>query len=59
MTTENTAGAKIINAASTTPTDVEIYLYYDGEDPACKSDNIEEFSQMVVDVTFTTVAPTP
>ena len=57
LVTENTTGAKIIDAASTTPTDVDIYMYYDGEDPACKSDNIADFTAMVVDVNFTTTAP--
>ena len=58
LTQENTADAKIIDAASTTPTNVEIYMYYDGEDPACKSDNIADFTTMIVDVTFTSEAPT-
>jgi hypothetical protein len=54
---ENTTDAKILDAASTTAQDVTIYLYFDGEDAACKSDNIVDFTDISVDVVFTTEAP--
>lgn len=57
LTEENKLAAKIINGATTTPTDVEIYMYYDGEDAACKSDNIDAFTAINVNVTFTTETP--
>lgn len=58
LTSENTAGAKIIDAATTTAKDVDIYLYYDGEDPACKTENIVDFTAITVNVDFTSVTPT-
>jgi hypothetical protein len=57
LTQENKLAAKIINGATTTPTDVEIYMYYDGEDAACMSDNIDAFTAINVNVTFTTETP--
>lgn len=44
--------ASILNA-TTSGTDVEIYVYYDGEDPACKSSNIASFDNVQIKVTFT------
>jgi hypothetical protein len=57
LTEANTSGASILTA-TTTPADVEIYMYYDGEDPACKSDNIDAFTQMTVNVKFGTALDT-
>lgn len=55
--TENTAATKILNDVAATPEAVEIYVYYDGEDVACKSDNIPAaFAATTIDVTFTTDA---
>lgn len=55
-TVANTADAKIMTA-STTGTDVEVYVYYDGQDAACKSDNITAFTSTNVTVTFTSEVP--
>jgi len=59
LTAVNTLSAKILEGVTADPgSDVEIYLFYDGEDPACKSDNIvDPFNQKTVAVTFTSVAP--
>lgn len=54
FTTVNTTGAKVLNDVAMTAEDVEIYVYYDGEDAACKSDNITNFADKVIDVVFTT-----
>ena len=55
----NTLDAKTLNQVSTTPVDVEIYIYYDGEDADCKSDNIptDAFNHLTVSVNFTSEAP--
>jgi hypothetical protein len=47
------SGIATIGTAGTTGTDVEIYVYYDGEDPACKSANIASFDTATIKVTFT------
>lgn len=47
-----------IGTAATGGTDVEIYVYYDGEDPACKSANIASFDTATIKVTFTSDAST-
>jgi hypothetical protein len=59
ITTDVTASPTVVNnaiatigTAATTGTDVEIYVYYDGEDPACKTTNID-FDQVTINVTFT------
>ena len=58
LTTENTAGAEILTA-DRDGEDVYVYMYYDGEDAACKSSNIpsDAFAATTITVTFTTEAP--
>lgn len=60
ITSDVTASGTVINSgiatigtATTTGQDVEIYVYYDGEDPACKSSNIATFDTATIKVTFT------
>ena len=55
----NTAASKILDDVAATPEEVDIYIFYDGEDAACKSDNIpaDAFQQLTVSVTFTSTAP--
>lgn len=57
FTTENTSGAQILTA-DRDGEDVYIYMYYDGEDTACKSANIptDAFAATTITVTFTTDA---
>ena len=47
------SGIATIGTATTDGTDVEIYVYYDGESPACKSANIPSFDTAKIKVTFT------
>ena len=65
ITTDVTASPTVISSSiasilTATPagTDVEIYVYYDGEDPACKSSNISTFDTATINVTFTSDATT-
>ena len=60
ITSDVTASATVVNSgiasigtATTTGTDVSIFVYYDGEDPACKSANIASFDTLTIKVTFT------
>ena len=58
LVTENTLAAKILNQVNTTAQTVEIYIYYDGEDASCKSDNIvAAFNHATFTVEFTSTAP--
>jgi len=55
----DTLSAKVLEGVTSTPADVEIYFYYDGEDVACKSDNIANpFAATKFNVVFTSVVPT-
>lgn len=54
----NKVASLILDDVTATAQDVSIYVYFDGEDPACKSDNIvDAFEGLTVTVTFTTIAP--
>ena len=57
FTTVNTQAALILDDLSTTAEDVDVFLYFDGEDVACKSINIYSFVATTVDVVFTSIAP--
>ena len=58
LVTENTLAAKALNQVSTTAKTVSIYIYYDGEDKDCKSDNIvDAFNHATFTVDFTSTAP--
>ena len=49
------AGVQIMNDALTTsPTNVDIYIYYEGEDENCKSINAVNIDTLTVQVTFAT-----
>ncbi|WP_028509179.1 hypothetical protein [Ruminococcus sp. NK3A76] len=54
----NTTGAKILNDVTTTAEDVQVYIYFDGEDAACKTDNVGDFANKSVSIEFTTDTPT-
>lgn len=47
---------KILTATSA-GVPVEIFVYYDGEDASCKSANATTFANTVINVTFTSIAP--
>ena len=56
--TVNKLAAEILSDVSSTPEDVSIYIFYDGEDAVCKSDNIEAtFAGTTLNVVFTTDEP--
>jgi hypothetical protein len=42
---------------TSTPTDVEVFIYYEGEDENCKSINAVNIDNLTVDLTFTSVDP--
>lgn len=54
-----TAGVKVINAAlNTTATDVDVYVYYEGEDENCRSTNAVNIDTLTVQITFSTESGT-
>lgn len=48
---------QVSTSITSAATDVEVYIYYEGEDDNCKSINAVDISTLTVDLTFTTVAP--
>ena len=58
FTPVNTKRAKTLQNVSTSALDVSIYVYFDGEDAACKSINIYNFAATTVDVVFSSITPT-
>ena len=58
FTQEDKLAAKVLTDVTKTPVDVEIYIYFDGEDASCKSDNIEDaFIGTTFNVSFTSETP--
>ncbi len=57
FSTVNTQAAKILSNVSTTALDVDVFVYFDGEDAACKSLNIYNFVATQVDVVFSSITP--
>lgn len=49
--------ATISTNITSAPTDVEVYIYYEGEDEACKSINAINIDALKVDLTFSSTAP--
>lgn len=49
---------QISTSITSTPTDVKVYMYYEGEDENCKSINAINIDNLTVDLTFTSVQPT-
>lgn len=52
--TQANVSSKIFEDVAAQAENVEVYVYYDGEDDACKSDNITDFQTLDVDIVFTT-----
>ena len=49
---------QISTSITTVPTDVSVYIYYEGEDENCKSINAIDIDTLTVDLTFTSIDPT-
>ena len=55
VATGDIAGTTIYSALSTTPITVDVFLYYDGEDSQCFSDNLAlNVDQLAVEIIYTT-----
>ena len=57
VTAANTQAALILDDVNMTAQDVFVYVFYAGEDAACKSDNITAFHNLKISVDFTTIVP--
>ena len=57
FTDVNTAEAKIFTGLTTTAKDVDVYLYFDGEDAMCKSSKIYSFADTQFDIEFSSIDP--
>lgn len=52
----NYTGAIIFNALTTEAADVSVYVYYEGEDPACNSANATNIDTLSVSISYNAVA---
>ena len=58
IATGTTPNTQIANASvSTTPSDLEIWVYYEGEDVNCKTINASDVDTLAISLTFTSVQP--